>query len=317
MLAARSSWGCRPLSGLWPLTITDIASNYAAAKTGPRAYRSHLDVVGFSGPSIRDSGFTEEEQNDLTLAAMRLANNQINEACNKHYATVELAYAVRGRTFPGETGVSHDYFSGEFVLGALIPVLYYSQVAALLSFFASYGLLLVFDKRSRRQRQSDHVLQSHGWREEREFLIMRIQNDWKVLSRSEVAGDVGWHQQLLNLGGRFFASGVDVAGYDFDLLKDLKKQRELVDYDILAEISMGRVVGFDKYLKFLPSAHKNICACINAIKQISGITQNCDVRIQKLEKSILSELLQEHPYSVKYELWKEFVPSTSFTVSVH
>jgi hypothetical protein len=119
---------------------------------------------------------------------------------------------------------------------------------------------------------------------------------------------IGWHQQLLNVGARFFATVTDAAGFDFDLLRELKKQRELVDYGILAEISMGEVVGFQRYLKFLPRAHKNIAFCINLIKQVSGITNHCDIRMQKLEGSILRELLIEHPYSVQLELWKEFTP---------
>jgi hypothetical protein len=295
------------------LTIAQAILDYEAAKIGPRKYRSHVDIAGFSSQIIRTSGFTKEQRNDLTLASMRLANNQINEACNKLYATVELAYAVRMRTFPGQSGVSSDYFSGEFVLGALVPVLYYSQVAALLSLLASYGIVLVHDKRTRRERQFDQTLQSQHWREEREFLVMRKQSDWNILSRSEVGGDVGWHQQLLNVGARFFATAADATGFDFNLLKELKKQRELVDYGILAETSMGEVVGFERYLKFLPRAHKNIVFCINLIKQVSGITNHCDIRMQKLERSILRELLFEHPYSVQLELWKEFTPAFTAT----
>jgi hypothetical protein len=291
-----------------------VISHYGAAKIGPRKHRSHVNVAGFSSQSIRASGFTEEQQNDLTLASMRLANNQINEGCNKLYATVELAYAVRTRTFAGQSGVSSDHFSGEFVLGALVAVLYYSQVATLLSLFATYGLILVHDKRTRQERQFDQTLQSQHWKKEREFLIMRKQSDWNVLSRSEVGGDVGWHQQLLNVGAMFFATAGDATGYDFDLLKELKKQRELVDYGILAETSMGEVVGFERYLKFLPRAHKNIVFCINLIRQVSGITNNCDARVQTLEKSILREILFEHPYSVQLELWKQYTPT--FTVPV-
>lgn len=273
-----------------------------------------MNVAGFSSQSIRASGFTEEQQNDLTLASMRLANNQINEGCNKFYATVELAYAVRTHTFAGQSGVSSDHFGGEFVLGALVPVLYYSQVATLLSLFATYGLIFVHDKRTRRERQFDQTLQSQHWKEEREFLIMRKQSDWNVLSRSEVGGDVGWHQQLLNVGARFFVTAADATGYDFGLLKELKKQPELVDYGILAETSMGEVVGFQRYLKFLPRAHKNIVFCINLIKQVSGITNHCDIRMQNLENSILREILFEHPYSSQLELWKQFTPT--FTVPV-
>jgi hypothetical protein len=306
--ATGTSSYCRPLSDLWPLTIAQVILQYEAAKIGPSKYRSHVDIAGFSGQSMQVSGFTKEQQNDLTLASMRLANNQINEACNKLYATIELAYAVRTRTFPGPSGVSSDSFSGEFVLGALVPVLYYSQVAALLSLLASFGMVLVHDKRSRRERQFDQTLQSQHWGEERESLIMRKRSDWNVLSRSTVGGNVGWHQQLLNVGSRFFATVADAAGFDFNLLKELKKQRELVDYGILAEISMGEVVGFQRYLKFLPRAHKNIAFCINLIKQVSGITNHCDIRMQKLEGSILRELLFEHPYSVVLELWKEFTP---------
>jgi hypothetical protein len=179
---------CHPLPGLWPLTTAQVILDYEAAKIGPNKYQSHLDIAGFSRQSIQTSGFTREQQNDLTLASMRLANNQINEACNKLYATVELAYAVRARTFPGQSGVSSDFFSGEFVLGALVPVLYYSQVAALLSLLATYGIVLVHDGRSRRERQFDQTLRSEHWGKEREFVIMRKQSDCNVLSRSTVGG---------------------------------------------------------------------------------------------------------------------------------
>jgi hypothetical protein len=112
---------------------------------------------------------------------------------------------------------------------------------------------------------------------------------------------------------RFFASGTDVVSFDFDLLNQLKTLREQVDYSILGETSLSGVIGLDTYLKYLPRGYGNIMLCIQTISRISGITNGCDVRVQRHLKPLLDQLLQ-HPYSVKLELWKQ-LPST-FTVPV-
>ena len=243
---------------------------------------------------------------------MRLANNQINEACNKFYATVQLAHTVRERTFLGQVGVSADTFGGEFVLGALIPVLYYSQVAALLSLLSSYGLLFVRDRRDKHQRNIDSRLKSTGCMNDWGFLLMRTWDDWHLMSRREEGKHSRFHKQLLRIAERFFASGTDIASFDSKLLNQLKGLCESVDYSILGETSLAGLIGFEQYLRFLPRAYNNIVFCIQVISRISGITNRCDVRIRNL-RPLLDELLQ-HPYSVKLELWKHLPPT--FTVSV-
>ena len=299
----------RPFSGIWPLRLDEIVVHYKSADIGPRTHKAHLHIIGLADQcSLRLSGFSAEERNDLSVASMRLANNQINEACNKLYATVQLAHTVRERTFLGQVGVSADTFGGEFVLGALIPVLYYSQVAALLSLLSSYGLLFVRDRRDKQQRSVDSTLKSAGWVNDWEFLLMRTRDDWRLMSRREEGKHTRFHKQLLRIAERFSASGTDVASFDFELLNQLKGLRESVDYGILGETSLAGVIGFEQYLKFLPRAYHNITFCIQTISRISGITNGCDVRIAQNLKPLLDEL-SRHPYSVKLELWKGFTLS--------
>ena len=302
-------------AGLWPKKLASITSHYRAAKSRCRTYRNHLEIVGLSDYGfLKVSGFARDERYHLTLASMRLANNQINEACNKFYATVELARTVKDRTYLGQEGISSEHFGGEFILGALIPVLYYSQIASLLSLLSSYGVVFVRDKRSREQRHMDHVLKSQNWGNQFEFFVMRTRHDYVVHSRSEVGNTSRFHQQLFTIAEKFFASGVDVKLFDFNLLRELKKQRELVDYSVLGETTIKEAMGFDTYLKFLPKALNNLRCCIEVINRISGITNNCDIRLSNLEKSILPELFQ-HPYSIKVDLSKQIFPPDFFTVS--
>lgn len=304
----------QPFAGIWPLTLANVVANYKSASNASRTYRNHLYIVGLEGQqSLRLSGFSADERNALTVASMRLANNQINEACNKFYATVQLAHTVRERTFSGKEGLSADTFCGEFILGALIPVLYYSQVATLLSLLSSYGLLLLRDRRDKQQRNVDSALRSSGWADEWEFLLMRTPNDWNVMSRRKEGHHTRFHKQLLNIAQRFSASGTDVVSFDFELLDQLKALREQADYSVLGETSLSGAIGLETYLKYLPRAYSNICFCIQTISCISGITNRCDVRFQHHLKPLLEELLQ-HPYSIKLELWKQF--PISFTLSV-
>lgn len=146
-----------PFAVLWPVAVNYIATEYQKAMSAVRqrqvvVFKNHWQVAGlWSGESLKVSGFTNDEKVCLTLDSMRLANNQINEACNKLYATVELANAVQKRL--DKEGIASDRFSGEFILGALVPVLYYSQVAALLSLLSSYGILFVRDQRVKAERK--------------------------------------------------------------------------------------------------------------------------------------------------------------------
>jgi hypothetical protein len=252
------------------------------------------DVVGLSGErTIKISDFAEDEKINLTRSSMMLANNQINEACNKLYATVELANAARKRTYSGEEGIASDFFSGEFILGALVPVLYYCQVAALLSLLSTYGILFLRDRREKEQRRKDQVLKNLKWMSEHEFLIIRMQKDWRVTSRSQECKSDGWHIQLVSIGRRFLASGVDCSGFDFELIEELKTQRERADYRVLGGTSMESV-GFQKYLELLPRAHSNIRYCISAIRRVTRITNNCDTRLTNLEKTELANLLRKN-----------------------
>ena len=305
-----------PLAELYPCNIPDLAAAYRNAVSGPNSSRNFIGILGIHGRNvIKVAGFTQDENNSLTLATMLLANNQINEACNKFYATVELANAVKERTFSGSIGVSSDHFSGEYVLGALIPVLYYSQVAALLSLFSAYGLLFVRDRRTRQERQPDSELQRLGMQQEYDFLVIRTQNGWSLRSRSQMAGGNRnrFHQQLIAIGNRFFASGTDANGFDFNLIRDLKAKRELADYSILGYVSQRDVMGsFESYMRFLPRAYANIKFCIETISRIDRITNNCDRRIHTLESSALA-LLFTHPISIQLNLLAQ-MPS-SFVVT--
>lgn len=303
------------LSELHPRTLPELASAHRNAASGPISSNGYFDILGIHGQNMmKVAGFSDDEKNSLTLTTLWLANNQINEACNKFYATVELANAVKERTRGGSIGMSSDHFSGEFVLGALIPVLYYSQVAALLSLFSSYGLIFARDKRNRQTRRSDPELRRLGMQDEYEYLVIRSRNDWVVKSRSLVAGGNKnrFHQQLIGVAERFFNSGTDANGFDFDLIRELKTQRELVDYSILGSTSMVSVMGFEHYMRFLPRAYKNIKFCIQVISVIDRITNNCNTRMETLERSELA-LLFTHPVSIRLNLLAE-MPS-SFVVN--
>ncbi|MGO9643898.1 MAG: hypothetical protein ACLPY5_04015 [Candidatus Bathyarchaeia archaeon] len=298
----------QPISELHPRALVDVAALYKAVNSASRASINHLGIV--FGNTIKTSGFSDPEKDAFTMTTLLLANNQINEACNKFYGTVELANSVKERTWGGSAGVSSTQFSGEFTLGALIPVLYYSQVAALLSLFSSYGLIFVRDPRSKQIRRQDAELTRLGWQDEHEFLIVRSYSDWLVKSRSRVAQGSRnrFHQQLISIGQRFFMTCSDATGFDFDLVRELKTQRESVDYNLLGATSMLRAVGFQRYLQFIPRAYKNIKFCIQTISKIDRITNNCDLRMQWLEGSALA-LLFTHPYTIRLNLLQQ-MPST-------
>lgn len=297
-----------PLAELYLRTKPALAEAYRSAASGSQSRKNFIQILGIHGQNvIKVAGFTQDETNSLTLATMSLANNQINEACNKFYATVELASAVKERTFGGSIGVSRDHFSGEYVLGALIPVLYYSQVAALLSLFSAYGLLFVRDRRTRDERRSDPELTRLGWQQEYEYLVIRTQHGWVIKSRSQVAGGnrSRFHQHLIAIGERFFASGTDAIGFDFGLIRDLKAKRELADYSILGYTSQRDVMGsFESYMRFLPRAYKNIKFCMEVISTVDRIVNNCDRRMRTLETSSLA-LLFTHPVSIQLNLLAE------------
>jgi hypothetical protein len=67
-----------------------------------------------------------------------------------------------------------------------------------------------------------------------------------------------FHQQLIAIGERFFASGTDAGGFDFDLIRELKTKRERVDYTILGDVSMLNGIGFQNYMQYLATMNSSI-----------------------------------------------------------
>lgn len=220
-----------------------------------------LSSSGFGTEKLTKTILDSVPEALLDAYSFHRASNQANEACNKLWATVELVYAVS----PDVWGIAYEpmgkYFENKFLLGSLIPALYYSQLSAIVSCLSSFGCVSIRDETSRIS-----------------YNIVRTRRGWRIYERKKYIKDTfgldpsnSWHIQVAQLLKGFKDNISDFPKVDYSETDELRKQRNITHYDILSRVSASKVAGINRYFKYLPLCTNTINSALGTIEKVSWL----------------------------------------------
>jgi hypothetical protein len=198
------------------------------------------------------------------------SNQQLNEACNKLWATMELAYATGKDVWKRQYQPIGESFDGRFLLGTLIPNLYYAAMSASVSILSTYGCVPVLVNR----KHLFLVRTSIGW------IVSERQN---YMRDNFGFGAKSWHDQILKTYVGLRDNGIKLPLIDMDNIFELKSLRNSMQYEILGDLRMWRMFKDKKaYFKFLPKVIHLIGLSIELLRSTARITTDCDTRFENL-----------------------------------
>ncbi len=240
-----------------------------------------LSKFGYGTKRIEPTKILEEPALFDAYSIYR-AYNQLNEAGNKLWATMELAN-VGSPSIWGKTYLPlGDQFKGDFLGGALIPTLYYSQLSAIISILSSFGCISVCD---------DEIHASYN--------LVRSKEGWSICERGEYLQKVfgrkmkGWHLQIIYLANGFSLEIPEFPKIDIERTDDLRRLRNTTDYEILASVGSRAVMRVNEYFNFLPLVVDTLKKGSSILGQICGQDMKRKRPLSSLEertKNLLSNL---------------------------
>lgn len=198
------------------------------------------------------------------------SNQQLNEACNKLWATMELAYATGKDIWKRQYQPLGESFDGRFLLGTLIPNLYYSAMSATVSILSTYGCVPVLIN----QQHVFLVRSNLGW------IVSERQ---KYMKENFGFGAKSWHDQILKTYAGLRDKGIKLPLIDMESIFELKSLRNSMQYEILGDLRMWRMFKDKKaYYKFVPKVIHLIGHSIELLRRTARITTDCDTRFDNL-----------------------------------
>ena len=208
----------------------------------------------------------EDIYDRLTMHFLFRSVNQINEACNKLWATVETYYHVL------KCGPVCKDFSKEFLPTSTVPTLHYANMSSLVANLALFGVCL-WAERGQRMRYYNLVRTNEGI-----FMVERKQYLVKLCGTAKN----GWHAQVIQTYEILQKKGIMLPKVDIDQCKGLQKERNKFDYDVLSKTTMNGMYGMDTYFKYLPMITQTIDDSIESMKKIVvEIPNKCDIQHSK------------------------------------
>ena len=251
-----------------------------------------LGLLGFGTGRLSKSRMDSFPEALLDAYSFHRACNQANEACNKLWATIELVYAVSPSMWRKSYEPMGKYFENEFLLGSLVPALYYSQLSAIVSCLSSFGCVSIRDETSNIS-----------------YNIVRTQRGWRIYERKKYIKDTfglnpqpSWHIQVAQLLKGFEANILDFPKIDYSGTDGLRRKRNITHYDILSRVSASRVTGINQYFKYLPLCTNTINSALSTIKKISWLPSYSGARRFRELHSNLPRLYEA--YKKQYPLDK-------------
>lgn len=207
----------------------------------------------------------------MNMYFLNRSMHQVNEACNKLWATVELLYSAKS------TKRLCKRFCEEFVPSSAVPTLHYANISALLSVLSLFGISSIV-QRGKRLTFYNVIRTAKG-------IVMVERNKYL----NEVFGSVksGWHAQILQTYDGLYRKGVMLPKIDMKSSSELLRERSKFHYDILGQTSMRGVHGVKNYFKSLLTVVPSIDLAIKSIHQIlKPIPNECDLRFEELIRKI-------------------------------
>jgi hypothetical protein len=213
--------------------------------------------------------YSKNQEELMLVYSLCRANHQINEAANKIWSTVELAYSAKDR----KTRLVKS-FSHRFLQGTLIPSLYYSLLSAIVSNLCIYGIV------SFRYKKQD-------------LLLARETDAWRLFDRKTYLKEHfskssdSWHDQVQIIYEGLVHENYQVPELDKIKMKKLKDHRNKMHYLILSDITMSdEFVGIEPYFEFFPFCLVFIKDSLDLIQSVWTITKGTDERLKELYQSL-------------------------------
>lgn len=212
-----------------------------------------------------------EMYDQINLHMLQRSLNQINEACNKLWSSIELFQQIR------KNGVSCGSFNENFLTSTAVPSLHYANISAIISLLSLFGVCSWADKAKKISfyniiRTADYM----QWKKRGPYL----QETFGYARR-------GWHGQVLQTYSCLLQNGIKLPALDLKGSERLLKERNRFDYDILTQTSMKDAYGKDKYFNFLPVVVDSTLQAIeNLQKVIYPLPNGCDSRFKELQRAV-------------------------------
>lgn len=201
------------------------------------------------------------------------ANQQLNEACNKLWTTVELTNVTSRNNFNKSYEPIGSGFSGSFILGTTLPTLYYSQLSAIVSVLSSFGCIPVMIRSKR-------------------YYLLRSYDGWTIQPRNEyMSKNLGvnadsWHDVILRTYKSLKSNGIKMPDMKIERTFKLKGMRNEMHYEVLGDLKMWRAYGNrNTYFRFCSLVFESIESAIENLAYIKRVTTNCDTRFSTLKKN--------------------------------
>jgi len=223
-------------------------------------YISHLMMGGVLKPETA-------AYDRMNIYFLNRSMHQVNEACNKLWATVELYYGMKtGRKLCRR-------FNENFLPTSTIPTLHYANISAILSILSLFGLASIAYKKGR-LRFYNLVRTADG--------IILIERN-KHLSKIFGTAKRGWHEQILQMYEGLRGKRIELPEIDMEGCKRLMKARLKYHYDILGQTTMRDAYGVERYFDLIPVAIRSVKSAVESLCRIVGSLPNkCDSRFDEL-----------------------------------
>ena len=204
------------------------------------------------------------------------ANQQLNEACNKLWAGIEIMNATDNKVWKKKYEPVGTKFHGSFVLGTAIPTIYYAQLSTIVSIMSIFGCIPIMLNYKR-------------------YYIIRTKDGWQLFPRVEYlqnklkTSSRSWHEVILKTFTGFKNNGIKLPIINLDKTFALKNLRNEMHYEILGDLRMWRAYSQrQSFFKVIPLVMKSIATSIKTIEYIKKITTGCDERFVDLKKNFKS-----------------------------
>lgn len=210
----------------------------------------------------------------FNIYSVYCANQQINEACNKLWATVELANITSKNIWKKSYLPMGEGFSGTFLLGTVIPTLHYSQLSAMISMLSAFGCIpIIVNKKP--------------------CFLVRTEAGWMLFNRSEYLKSTlgisahGWHEQIIRTYEKLSEKGVELPTLNMKKISKLKENRNSMHYEVLGDLKMWRMMkSRNTYSTSLTLVMKSIDLAMENLCEIKKVTSGCDARFLNLKNNL-------------------------------
>ena len=203
------------------------------------------------------------------------ACNQVNEACNKLWATCELYHHLSTND---RAGWLCDSFSPGFSPSSTIPTLYYADISSLLAILSFFGVGS-FRVKEKRWTSYDVVRCAEG------FQIEERATHLKSLTNKPFRG---WHDQVALLYECLQANGIGLPKINMGNFSRLKQDRMAFHYGLLTKTTMDGAFGERQFFVHLPHViFVTLMALYHLQKLTKPLHNSCDVRFTELLSKIL------------------------------